>query len=280
MHVQATPALIPHLSNITDISIGNQHILALSESGHLYSWGTNAQSQLGRGSRSSPRLGRSNLIPCRVGGPKSIKGVSTGGYHSFAITEQGRVWAWGLNQFGQCGIAPGKTVIHKPTRVKSLEKYNIVQIAAGEHHSAAITSDGDLLVWGRADYGRLGVSIDGLSIADIIMDDRGVRRGTHHPCIVSDIQVANPGDTQVFHGQKFSSITCGTAHNIAISNNGYAYSWGLSGSYQTGLGEEEDVSIPQLIQNTATENVYMLSAGAGGHFSVLGGQNRCGPVTL
>lgn len=87
VHVQATPTLIPHRSNITDISIGNQHILALSESGHLYSWGANPQSQLGDGSRSSPRFGQNNHIPCRVGGPKSIKGVFTGGYlsHSYDL---------------------------------------------------------------------------------------------------------------------------------------------------------------------------------------------------
>lgn len=43
---KATPTFIPHLSDITDISIGRQHILPLSESGHIYSWGANTRSRL------------------------------------------------------------------------------------------------------------------------------------------------------------------------------------------------------------------------------------------
>ena len=33
--------------------------------------------------------------------------VATGSYGSFALTEEGQVWAWGLNQYGQLGI-PGE----------------------------------------------------------------------------------------------------------------------------------------------------------------------------
>ncbi|KAL6521486.1 hypothetical protein OROGR_018055 [Orobanche gracilis] len=44
----------------------------------------------------------------------------------------------------------------EPVRVSSISK-RIVKISAGYHHSAAITEDGELYIWGKNANGQLGL---------------------------------------------------------------------------------------------------------------------------
>ena len=54
------------------------------------------------------RLRENGLVPSKFGLSKyKIKDIACGAYHSFAIDTENRVYAWGLNNFGQTGIAAG-----------------------------------------------------------------------------------------------------------------------------------------------------------------------------
>ncbi|CAZ85804.1 unnamed protein product [Tuber melanosporum] len=262
--IQSVPVLLPTLKNIVQVSVGTDHVLGLTREGNVFAWGNGQQFQLGR--RVVERTRLNGLIPREFGLPRhQVRYVATGSYHSFAITEDGKVWAWGLNQFGQCGIYDPKhagednTVVPVPTVVQGLIEHKIVQISAGEHHSAAVTEDGELLVWGRLDGGQLGLDPETLPAEDVVRDVSGKPRYLSTPRAVPDI--------------KFSFIGCGTHHNIAISREGQAYSWGFGGSYQTGLGPEADdeIKTPTKIENTATRGVKMVFSDAGGQFSILAG---------
>ncbi|PWW77244.1 hypothetical protein C7212DRAFT_351164 [Tuber magnatum] len=250
--VQAVPVLLPTPRNIVRVSIGTDHVLGLTKEGDVYAWGNGQQYQLGRLVSERHRL--TGLNPRQVSLPRrQVEYVATGSYHSFAITLDGTVWA--------CGICTEEdsTVIPVPTVVRSLAGYIIVQIPAGEHHSTALTESGELLVWGRLDSGQLGIDPAALSADDCVCDARG-----------------NPRYLRTLHavpGIRFSTIGCGTDHNIAISMDGQASSWGFNGSYQTGLGPDagDEIMTPTRIENTATRGVRMTFATAGGQFSILAG---------
>jgi regulator of chromosome condensation len=66
------------------------------------------------------------------------------------------------------------------------------------------------------------------------------------------------------------SIAAGTDNTFAITNSGKAYAWGFSGTFQTGLGTDDDVEIPTHVDNTAVRGKKLLVASAGGQFSLLG----------
>ncbi|KAF3926145.1 Alsin [Orbilia brochopaga] len=256
------PFLLPNLKNIVEISAGVDHILALSSTGTVFAWGNGQQYQLGR--RVIERTRMNGLVP-REFGLKKIVAIGAGSYHSFAVDVNGRVWAWGLNQYGQCGIdLEGKTgedgvAVPKPTIVKSLSKYKIVQITGGEHHSAAITDDGKLLTWGRLDANQLGIKPEDFSSEFTVYDEHGKPRFITEPTVI-------PGLPPIV------KVACGTHHNIALDRDGKAYSWGFGENFQVGQGPAgDDILTPTMIDNTAVRNEILTFAGCGGQFSVLAG---------
>ena len=77
-------------------------------------------------------------------------------FHALAFQEDGRVLAWGNGDYGQLGLGrPGNE--DTPTEVEALSRAGVRTVAAGGWHSAAVTAGGVCYVWGRGEYGRLGL---------------------------------------------------------------------------------------------------------------------------
>ncbi|KAG5440039.1 hypothetical protein PCK2_000647, partial [Pneumocystis canis] len=256
--VARRPVHMKELNNIVSVVCGTDHVLALTAYGSVFSWGNGQQFQLGH--RVVERTRLNALIP-REFGLKKIKAIGAGSYHSFAISYEGRVYSWGLNQFGQCGIESSNgedgTVVSSPTHIQSLDNYNIVYITGGEHHSAALTKDGELLVWGRLDANQLGIPL-------AYLPEYTVYDASNRPRFV-------PIPTKVPGLSRVSRIYCGTHHNLVIlKDDGSAWSWGFGESYQVGQGPSgNDIEVPTKIDNTAIRDKIMVAGGAGGQFSVL-----------
>lgn len=263
------PERVTALRDVVSVCTGTDHILALTKNGNVFAWGNGQQFQLGRRVVERTRL---NGLNPREFGLHNIKTIGAGSYHSFAIDNQGKVYAWGVNQYAQCGLyddedsPTGGALIPIPTHVKALDGYDIVHITGGEHHSAAITKEGDLLMWGRIDANQLGLDRSKLDPSNLVKDISGKERFLTVPTKIPDL--------------KFSWIGCGTHHSVAIhKEDGSAWSWGFGESYQVGLGPNvEDVALPTQIVNTATKGVRMFWSGCGGQFSVLMGNPDTSPL--
>lgn len=197
--------------------------------------------------------------------------VGCGSYHSFAVHENGDVYAWGLNSFGESGVEQnheegGESDVHQPTIVESLRKFGKVTcIEGGAHHTIAVTDKGELLAWGRLDGGQLGLEISKLPREDIVYDDNNNPRILRTPTQL-------PGIDAVY-------CAAGSDHGMAVAKDGKAYSWGFSTTYQTGLGTDEDVDVATHIDNTAVRGKQLVWAGCGGQFSVLAGLASAQPLT-
>ncbi|KAF8535098.1 regulator of chromosome condensation 1/beta-lactamase-inhibitor protein II [Trichophaea hybrida] len=262
--IQHTPTLIKELKGIVDVCCGNDHALALDIKGKAWAWGNGQQNQLGR--RVVERTRIQGLIPREVGIPrKKIKSIHSGSFHSFAVTIDGLVYSWGLNSFAQCGIyqeakdESTTLIVPIPTCVSTLKNFEIVQLDGGDRHSIALTSDGDLLAWGRMDAHQVGIGLANLPQEDVILDVSGKPR-----CLIAPHKISETA---------FSSIASGSNHNIAISReDGAAYSWGFGDLFQCGQGNPgADVPVPTKIENTATQGVSMTSAACGGQVTILAG---------
>ena len=113
-----TPIKISSLSKIRAISASAQHCCALKNDGNVYCWGLNDEGQLGNGSNTNT----DSSTPVKVSNLSKIQAISTGGYHSCALRNDGSVYCWGLNENGELGNG-SNTNSNIPVKVL-LEEYN------------------------------------------------------------------------------------------------------------------------------------------------------------
>lgn len=265
VEIEKTPAPLPHLKNITDISSGANHVLAIDNKGHVFIWGSGEQNQLGYHivQRTGTENKKTTLNPQPIRTKvKAYKAIYTGSDHSFAIDMQDRVWAWGVNSFGGCGIVEGagddNAVVYTPSLVENLDLKDdsITHMDGGQHHTIAITEKGKALVWGRVDGYQVGLDMATVPTESTIRDDKDKPRIVIVPTEIPNIGKATFG-------------SAGTDHTIVLNEQGLAYSWGLSATYQTGLATTDDVKMPTHIDNTAVRGKKLTWVGCGGQYSVM-----------
>ncbi|KAK6461026.1 pheromone response pathway [Scheffersomyces coipomensis] len=264
--LQRTPLKIKELKNIVQLAGGKDHLLALDAKGIVYAWGNGQQFQLGR--RVIERHRFRTLEPQQFG-LYNIKYIASGDFHCFAIDHDYQVFAWGLNQYGQCALTDVNgeledgSLITKPTLIPALSNKKIVKIVSGEHHALALTDSGDVFSWGRYDMKEVGIPKDKLP-ESTFKDAHGQPRSVPVPTKL----IFGVGEKEV----KIKEIGTGSHHSFAITDDGFVYAWGFADTYGPGLGPlEEDVEKPERIVNTATKYYDIQLIDAGGQFSVSGG---------
>ncbi|KAF2553300.1 hypothetical protein F2Q68_00036858 [Brassica cretica] len=137
---------------VASVSCGGFFTMALTQEGQLWNWGANSNYELGRGDN----LGGWEPIPVPSLEGVRITQIACGGYHSLALTEEGKVLSWGHGGHGQLGNASLRNQ-QVPTEIEALADKKIVFIACGGSSSAAITDGGELWMWGNAKDFQLGV---------------------------------------------------------------------------------------------------------------------------
>ena len=76
--------------------------------------------------------------------------IACGARHNLALDCNGRVWSWGSNTYGQCGVGENDMrYIWKPRIVGGLVGCKVVSIKCGHSHSFCMTEDGKCYLWGR-----------------------------------------------------------------------------------------------------------------------------------
>jgi alpha-tubulin suppressor-like RCC1 family protein len=131
---------------ISNGSAGRFHCIVIDSHGHLYGWGGNRNGALGRDSPQD--IDSPTEIP--IFKPNSndlevFRSVSCSWYHSLALTNEGKVYAFGSNHFGQLGI-PHLAESASPTLVSINEP--VLHMCAGGFHSIFVmtsTGNSDLL---------------------------------------------------------------------------------------------------------------------------------------
>ncbi|XP_046765104.1 RCC1 and BTB domain-containing protein 1 isoform X3 [Gallus gallus] len=133
------------LKKVIEVACGSHHSMALSFDGDVYGWGYNGNGQLGLGNNGN------QLTPCRVAALHGvcILQIACGYAHTLALTDEGLLYAWGANTYGQLGTG-NKSNQLSPLQIM-MEKERVVEIAAchSAHTSAAKTQSGQVYMWGQ-----------------------------------------------------------------------------------------------------------------------------------
>lgn len=120
----------------------------------------------------------------------------------------------------------------------SLVHGKIVQISTGYNHSALLTKDGTIYVWGRNLDGQLGTGHK---------HDIAIPTPLFSPHILHDyVQTENDNDENeqpkrdnVHCGKKFLKICCGSNFMVAIETGGNVLAWGNNSLAQLGRAPKE-----------------------------------------
>ncbi len=149
------PAPVPVnavLSNVAQVSAGWKHAVALTSTGYVWTWGDNTEGEIGNGTTSTTGV----YVPFQVPGLSNVIAVSAGDRYTAALKQDGTVWTWGWNGFGQLGDG---TNLDRSSPVQVVGLTNVTLIAARDYHTMAIKSDGSAWAWGSGQNGELGNNI-------------------------------------------------------------------------------------------------------------------------
>ncbi|PAV60360.1 hypothetical protein WR25_07834 [Diploscapter pachys] len=151
---------LPSEGKIVSISSGRAHSLVAFKDGSVYAFGDNNHGQCGVDPEQRKTLvGQMEERLPSVEIPSTSKAIAV---HcsldtSFVLTESGEVFAFGLNEDGQC--ANGRYGI-QPLPAKILgdaEGERIIGIAGSTDTIMALSDRGDVFIWGQSEYGQAGM---------------------------------------------------------------------------------------------------------------------------
>jgi alpha-tubulin suppressor-like RCC1 family protein len=149
---------------ITQIASGNNHTLALSESGKVYAWGWNGHGQIGLGENLDYDSSWNYSLPAQVNipGGRSVKYISAGGYQSFAIATDNSIWGWGINgNYSLLGTG-GYSSVYTPTLIRVPSGFIPVKLVTdGGRYTLVLSQAGSVIGWGSNGNSGNGLGVSG-----------------------------------------------------------------------------------------------------------------------
>lgn len=254
-----TPARVPGLAGITQISTGRNFSMALKDDGTVWTWGNATFGRLGR---TGP-----NMLPGKVDGLDDVVAIAATS-HVLALRADGSLWAWGYDQYGQLGRGPiltGDSQItdrssNVPTKIDVISQ--VTGMATGSVDSVAATLDGKIWGWGRTKSGQF-------TVAGVVPGLRAITNAPNAYVVNADGAVYGCGSTlcPVPGLPEVVDLTSGDAHYVALTKSGTVWTWGSNVSGQLGDGTIVDRTIPAPVPGLS--GVIVIGAGRQHTFAIL-----------
>ncbi|XP_038207352.1 ultraviolet-B receptor UVR8 [Zerene cesonia] len=203
--------------NACAVSMGLRHTAIINSKGEVWITGCNKHGQLG--------LGKDVLFSDRfqkVPATNKLTHIVCGQNHTLAwCSEEKALYVWGDNKHGQLLLTSDKyKKIYKPEKIDIDVKQRVKKLLSGWTNVLLWLEDGELLTWGRNNYGQLG---------------------TDKPFDGSIIHIKLPDGRQV------KDIALGSEHTICLATDNSLWAWGWNEHANTGTTSAELVYFPTLL---------------------------------
>lgn len=230
---------VPNLSNIKQVSGGNNHIMLLKYDGSVIALGSNQHGQLGSNSTI----------------PSNIKEITcTTNSSTFFLLNDGTVRCVGWNDSGELGLGHRT---HPITTIRTIAISNVKKVACGNNHTLFLLNDGTVKCTGNNTLGQLGLghnegtagviqTVPISNVADIIcgqqytifiMQDGTIKcTGSNASGQLGLGHTNNINTITPFPISNVKQIACGGFHTMVLLNDGTVKGCGHNGSGQLGLG--------------------------------------------
>ena len=269
--------------------------------GAPFGWGLNDIFQLGNGTTTSRSVPIAVTATGSLSG-KTVTALQSGYGHTLALTSDGKLFSWGLNENGQLGDG---TTINRSTPVAvnmsgTLAGKTVTAIAAGLFQSLALTSDGRVFAWGVNSRGQLGDGTTTSRTTPRAVITTGALAGKtviaiaagnfHSLALTSDRQIFAWGNNDgalgdgtlterhapvasvmggVLAGKIVSTVAAGYLHSLALTTDGKAFAWGLNWYGALGDGTGTSRNQPVEVNMTGVLAGKRITAIDGGLYSTV-----------
>ncbi|CAG2167817.1 unnamed protein product [Oppiella nova] len=109
--------------------------------------------------------------------------------------------------------------VNQMNKIDMLSKKGVKKISTGAKHVCALTSNGEVYVWGENESYQLGTGDTTASAIPLLLN----------------FNLTN---------EKIVDIACGGNHSLALTDGGHVYAWGLNSSGEIGNGTVNNQSTP------------------------------------
>jgi alpha-tubulin suppressor-like RCC1 family protein len=179
-----------------------------------------------------------------------VTAIAGGGSHIVALKSDGRVVAWGRNNFYQTVVPPDLT--------------GVIAIAAGVQHTVALMSNRSVIAWGANNYGEVIVPSDLTGVTAIAAGASHTVALKSNGSVVAWGRNTN-GQTMVPVAAQtgVTAIAAGHSHTVALKSDGSVVAWGAG---TTNSGNDPDYG--QSMVPVGLSGVTAIAAGAGAYHTV------------
>ena len=166
------PRRIEPLENVKLVQCGTCHVICVTETNEVYAWGNNRDGQLGSCDSETKK------VPFKCEYPNNIVDIRAGFSHTLVLTEDKEVFTCGKDNY------IGRRDVIFRNIPKKIELSEIVRIECGTYHSLCIDIHGDLYMFGKNDFGQLGIVSDSIHVLD----------PTKHPSLSNIVDISSRGN--------------------------------------------------------------------------------------
>ncbi|KAA8911557.1 regulator of chromosome condensation 1/beta-lactamase-inhibitor protein II [Sphaerosporella brunnea] len=197
--------------------------------GVLKSFGSNGNGQLGLGHEEDTHIPTRCVVPTDFPANSPPKCIVAGGNHTLVLFPCGRLFATGLNNYGQCGISPATAhkfdTFHEVPAPPPEDGGTWELVSAGWEFSVLVSTTGKIYVCGFGGKGELGLGAQSTTITDLQAISK-------------------------FTTEKIVQIASGMAHTLVVLSSGEVWGWGTARKGQLGVlsPAEKMLTTPRRIQ--------------------------------
>ncbi|ULU04417.1 hypothetical protein L3Y34_017290 [Caenorhabditis briggsae] len=269
--MQEKPVVIVHQAKrkIVKIAAGENHLVMLDEKGCILTFGDGEMGQLGRSSRTKTirskfmcdESGDHLVVPLRFKNKGKFydvvaKNVFASGFWTIVHGEDGKYYAFGLNNYAQLGIKVDEADVGQdgqdnrelrvflPAEAPAFGAEQTFVNIEGVQHVVLLDNEGKVFAMGKNTDNALGLG-------------NWTGKDDQQHWLYDSLQ-------QVEFDSKIVGVSAKLATSIAWSEDGTAYAWGFDTTGQLGLGLKDDdekmVGKPEEISSAHLEDHSIIGA--------------------
>ncbi|CAF3323072.1 unnamed protein product [Rotaria socialis] len=221
--------ILPQHAEVVQVACGQHFSVCLTSNGKVVIWGSIS-------GKVTNDDGFFYQKPEYLGGftDKRMIQIAAGYNHCLGLTDDGTVYATGINTHGQLGLGHNHDCV-RATPIVCLRGSPIVFIACGAYHSLIISKSGTVFTCGFNLSGQLGL-------------------GDTDPRVW-------PSNVKSLQQQKATYASCGEKHSAVITLEGGVFSFGSSAHGQLGHNSTNDELLPRKISELMGSEVSQIACG-------------------